>query len=95
MVAAIAWLGPDGQSQWQEESVGLGHLMLQNTPESVHEIHPLHSEDGQLVLVSTMRIDNREELLRTFRVPRPEWGERPDSWICLKAYQKWGGRLPG
>lgn len=90
MVSALALLGPDGRSQWQQGPVGLGHLMLHNTPESLHETHPLRSEDGNLTLVSTTRIDNREELLDAYRVPRTEWRETTDSWLCLRAYQEWG-----
>ncbi|MEJ2144187.1 MAG: asparagine synthase-related protein [Acidobacteriota bacterium] len=94
MVAALAWLGPDGCSIWREGSVGLGHLLLRNTPESLHESHPVASDDGRLTLVSTTRIDNREELLEAFEVPRSEWGQTTDPWLCLRAYEKWGEAAP-
>ena len=90
MVAAMAWLGPDGTSIWREGPVGFGHLLLKNTPESLYEQHPIRSRDGNLTLVATTRLDNREELLRAFGVPRSEWGERTDPWLCLRAYEKWG-----
>jgi len=94
MVAAMAWLGPDGNSSWHEGPVGLGHLMLRNTPESLHERHPVQGPGGDLTLVSTTRIDNREELLRALEIPRARWKQTPDSELCLQAYTKWGEDCP-
>ncbi len=90
MLVAMSRLGPDGRSGWREGPVGLGHLLLYNTPESLHEVHPLTSRDGNLTLVSTTRLDNREELLAAFGIPRADWPLTTDPSLCLKAYEAWG-----
>ncbi|NOT55623.1 MAG: asparagine synthetase B, partial [Deltaproteobacteria bacterium] len=50
MTAAIAHRGPDGIHHWINGTVGLGHCMLQTTPESLQERQPLANETGDLVL---------------------------------------------
>ncbi len=95
MVSAMAWVGPDGASAWHEGPVGLGHLMLCNTPESLLERHPLRSPGGDLTLVSTTRVDNREELLDALEIPRPHWDETTDPELCLRAYARWGEECAG
>jgi len=37
MTDAIAHRGPDGIHHWVDGPVGMGHCMLQTTPESVYE----------------------------------------------------------
>jgi asparagine synthase (glutamine-hydrolysing) len=62
MTDAIAHRGPDGINHWINGPVGLGHCMLQTTPESLHETQPLTDETGQLCLTLDGRVDNRDEL---------------------------------
>jgi asparagine synthase (glutamine-hydrolysing) len=72
----------------------LGHLLLHNTPESLHEKLPVKSRCGNYVITSHARIDNRGELLKTFDVPPPEYANTPDSALILEAYRKWGEECP-
>ena len=55
--------GSDGTSFHLDRNAGFAHLAFHVTPESVHERQPLLSDDGQLVLVADVRLDNRAELL--------------------------------
>src|SRR6056297_431416 len=55
-------------------SIGFGHLMLYNTPESKHEKLPFHDEDSGLIIAADARIDNREELIE-------KTGANPNSGI--------------
>ncbi len=41
MAGTIAHRGPDGIRYWLNGPAGLGHLLLQTTPESAHEKQPL------------------------------------------------------
>jgi asparagine synthase (glutamine-hydrolysing) len=91
MVDILAHRGPDGAGIWCEGPVGLGHLMLHDTPESLHETLPLVREDGDLVITSDARIDNRDELISLLRIERPS-EEVCDSEMILTAYEKWGER---
>jgi asparagine synthase (glutamine-hydrolysing) len=83
--AAIAHRGPDDHREWSGSGATLVHAMLHTTPESLREPQP-HA-DGELVIVSDLRVDNRVELLATLPV-RPDAG---DAALVLAAYRKWGG----
>ena len=48
MKDAMDYWGPDGSGIWCEGNVGLGHLMLHNTPESLNEKLPMKQKDKQL-----------------------------------------------
>ncbi|HEX5417401.1 MAG TPA: lasso peptide isopeptide bond-forming cyclase [Chloroflexota bacterium] len=90
----LAHRGPDGSGTWLAGSVGLAHLMLWTTPESLQEQLPLASADGSLVITADARVDNRDELIAllglTDRPPR----DIPDSQLILEAYRAWGERCP-
>lgn len=82
--------GEDGANILTSDSIGFGHQMLFNTPESLNEKLPL-KEDG-LIITADARIDNRKELSIELEVEDKE--EIPDSYFILKAYQRWGEKCP-
>ena len=94
MAKTLAHRGPDG-IHWQKYgAVGMGHLMLWTTPESLHEVLPLKNTSSRLILTADARIDNRDELIAAFG-----WKNRPaadisDSKLILAAYEKWGTACP-
>lgn len=97
--AMVHW-AKDGQGLWCEGSLGLGHVMLHSTPESVYEHLPAaHPQDPDLVISADARLDNRQELLSALNVPSAEGVTLPDSILILSAYRQWGqdcvGRLIG
>jgi asparagine synthase (glutamine-hydrolysing) len=94
MMDAMAYWGPDGSGAWRAGPVGLGHLLLYNTPESVHEHLPCRDEAADLTITARARLDNREELADALGISQPERLEMPDSSLILKAYQKWGEDCP-
>jgi asparagine synthase (glutamine-hydrolysing) len=94
MKMTLSHRGPDGSAVWREGPVGLGHLMLHMTPESLHESLPLKNASGDLVITADARIDNREELFEVLAVPHPERTGMPDSTLILRAYEKWGEECP-
>ncbi|MBU1741409.1 MAG: asparagine synthetase B, partial [Proteobacteria bacterium] len=94
MAGAMDHWGPDGSGSWRDGPVGLGHLMLHNTPESLSEPLPFQDPGSGLTITAAARIDNREELLEAIGLPHSERAAMPDSLIILKAYQKWGQRCP-
>ena len=89
MAEAMAYWGPNGSHIWQEESIGLGQLLLYNSPESVYEKLPRLGKSG-VVLTAHARIDNRQELLEQFQVPVGERSTYPDSELIMQAYYQWG-----
>ncbi len=94
MVDKLAHRGPDGADIWCSESVGLGHRMLWTTPESLLEKLPMVSEDGNLVITSDCRIDNREELLSRLQMGNCPPEKVTDTQLILAAYQEWGEDCP-
>ena len=63
MAEQCAYRGPDGIRYWIRGNVGLAHLALHATPESLREVQPMLSADGTLCLTADVRVDNRPELI--------------------------------
>jgi asparagine synthase (glutamine-hydrolysing) len=94
MSARLAAHGPDGDGIWHQGSVGLAQRQMVITPEDQYERQPLVSADGQLVLVSDARLDNRPELADQLRLTSAAVGSLPDSALILFAYERWGQDAP-
>src|SRR6516162_10039427 len=90
MVRSLALRGPDGNGQWVEGPVGLGHLMLHTTPESLDEHQPLANETGDLCVTADARIDNREELRAALQSHAMVLRDNTDAELILRAYEIWG-----
>lgn len=88
MEELLSHRGRDGKGQWIDDSVGLGHLKLEITPESEYEKMPL--EYKQWVITADARIDNRDELHIPLSIPDEEQPLTPDTTYIVKAYEKWG-----
>jgi asparagine synthase (glutamine-hydrolysing) len=89
MRSALAGHGGDGSSTWTGNGTGLGQELKRVTPEDLAERQPLISRDGQRVLVSDGRIDNRRELSGELGLA---WESPliPDSAFIMAAYERWG-----
>lgn len=94
MMGILAHRGPDGFNSWHNGSVGLGHLMLWSTPESLDETLPLIGQDGNLVITADVRLDNRNELINILRLKGEPANVITDSQIILAAYEKWHENCP-
>jgi asparagine synthase (glutamine-hydrolysing) len=94
MTGAIAHRGPDGIHHWVEGSVGLGHCMLETTPESAYERQPLTDDSGNLCLTMDGRVDNREEIVTALESKGFRLRDDTDAEIVLKAYECWGTECP-
>ncbi|MBI5352501.1 MAG: hypothetical protein HZB50_07685 [Chloroflexi bacterium] len=95
MAEQCAYRGPDGIHYWINGNVGLAHLSLHATPESMWEYQPKISKDGMLCLSADVRVDNRPELIGLLA----ENGEvvspnTPDADLILAAYRIWGETCP-
>ena len=73
---------------WSDKNVGLGNVLRYNTPESIYEKMPFRL--NQYTITAYCRIDNRLELFRLLDLHVGFQKETPDSYVILKAYQKWG-----
>ena len=100
MRAAMAYWGPDGASIWCAENIGMGHLLLHNTPEARYESLPRQESASGCVLTAHARIDNRDELISALGLcddksnPQAEIGHREskitDGDLILHSYLRWG-----
>mgnify|MGYP002761819046 CR=1 FL=1 len=94
MVGAMEHRGPDGIHTWREGPVGLGHCLLQTTPEDRYESLPLVDRTGSYVVTADARIDNRRALIGTLTPPAPDGRPVTDTEIILEAYKRWGRDCP-
>ena len=94
MIDTLAHRGPDGMRIWSDCSIGLGHLTLWTTPESVNERLPFSDVTGALTITADARIDNREELLSALNIRYRLAGEIGDGELILAAYERWGEHCP-
>ena len=92
MLDVLAHRGPDGARLWHQRSVGLGHRMLHNTPESLQETLPKTHRSDRWTITADARIDNRAELIAQLGFRDRAASTIPDSELILEAYIKWGDR---
>lgn len=87
----------DGKGTWMNkgERVALGHVMLFNTPQSLHETLPFYDSHSCLTITADARIDNREELCKKLDIAETERDIKWDSQLILNAYEKWGCECTG
>lgn len=88
LMARMAHRAPDGRAVAHEAAFGLAHGALHATPESVHERQPVSA--GRWLLAVDGRIDNREELLRTFGIDRNDAARVGDADLFAQAWRRWG-----
>lgn len=90
MVESSPYRGPDDVGYHVHGNAGFAHLAFHVTPESVHEKQPLISNDGRLVLVADVRLDNRAELYGKLNLGHDLNTPVTDPELILFAYRKWG-----
>ena len=88
MKSAMAYYGPHGESSKIEGPVGMGHLLLEISPEDAFENQPVRGERG--LVASDARLDNRAELLETFHVSAAEASHLSDGHLVSLAFDRWG-----
>lgn len=90
MLEPLALIGPDRQRLLCQGNVGLGHCLLEVSPESALEQQPLTSEDRTLTLLFAGLLHRRQALAASLGISANEAGKMPDSFLVLRAYQSWG-----
>ncbi len=87
---ALAHLGPDGSQLICDGPLGLGALAMQVTAEDRLDAQPLADPDTGVLLVTDLRLDNREELAGALDIAAARLAGLPDSAVLLAAYLRWG-----
>ncbi len=94
MTHRVAHRGPDASDCWVQGPIGIGHTMLQTTPESLAERQPWLDESGTICLALDGRIDNREDLILSLSTAGFHLRADTDAELMLRAYQYWGEHCP-
>jgi asparagine synthase (glutamine-hydrolysing) len=90
MTDEIAHRGPDGEGQWIEGNVGLGHRRLAIIDPSPAGHQPMISRDGRWVLTYNGEIYNFRELRIELEAVGYQFRSNTDSEVVLNAIAHWG-----
>jgi asparagine synthase (glutamine-hydrolysing) len=90
MTDAIAHRGPDGEGQWIDGSVGLGHRRLAIIDLSPAGHQPMISSDHRYVLSYNGEVYNYRELRTDLEAEGVWFRSQTDSEVVLNALAHWG-----
>jgi asparagine synthase (glutamine-hydrolysing) len=90
MIDAIRHRGPDGEGQWVEENVAIGHRRLSIIDLSQAGHQPMLSIDGRYVISYNGEIYNFRELRKELKDAGYRFRSATDSEVVLNAYAYWG-----
>ncbi|AFY41468.1 asparagine synthase (glutamine-hydrolyzing) [Nostoc sp. PCC 7107] len=89
MTDAIAHRGPDGEGQYIDNGLGLGHRRLAIIDLSPAGHQPMSTIDGQLIMTYNGEIYNFNELRIELESLGYQFRSRTDSEVLLYAYAEW------
>ena len=90
MTDSIAHRGPDGEGQWIEGNVGIGHRRLAIIDLSPSGHQPMRSSDGRWILTYNGEIYNFRELRLELESKGHQFRTNTDSEVVLHALMEWG-----
>tara|TARA_Y100000589_G_C27196059_1_gene646862 strand:+ start:5376 stop:7247 length:1872 start_codon:yes stop_codon:yes gene_type:complete len=90
MTNAIAHRGPDGEGQWIEDYIGIGHRRLAIIDPSPAGHQPMISYDSRWILSYNGEIYNFQELRIELEAEGVFFKSKTDSEVVLYALAKWG-----
>jgi asparagine synthase (glutamine-hydrolysing) len=90
MTDAIAHRGPDGEGQYADGSVGLGHRRLAIIDLSPLGRQPMTTPDGRFTMTYNGEIYNFQELRSELTAIGRAFVSRSDSEVLLHAFATWG-----
>ena len=88
MVTSMQDPMPDGQDLHIKNNVGLDHVLMQVSSESVYEKQPLQYKNWTIVLDG--RLFNRDVLVNKLNISSANYTNIPDSVLVVRAFEKWG-----
>ena len=90
MTDVIGHRGPDGEGQYVDGSVGLGHRRLAIIDLSPLGRQPMANEDGSVVLIYNGELFNFQELRVRLQATGHRFVSQSDTEVILHAYEEWG-----
>jgi len=92
MTDAIAHRGPDGEGQWIEGNVGIGHRRLSIIDLSPAGHQPMVSADHRYILSYNGEVYNFKELRTELEAAGYWFRSKTDSEVVLNALAEWGAK---
>ena len=92
MTDAIAHRGPDGEGQWVEGNVGIGHRRLAVIDLSPAASQPMFSADQHFILSYNGEIYNYRELRAELEAEGVRFRSQSDTEVLLYALIRWGNK---
>ena len=90
MTQCLRHRGPDGEGEYLDEFVSLGHRRLAIIDLSPTGHQPMSNEDGTLWLIYNGEIYNYVELTEELKKKGHCFRSKTDSEVILHAYEEWG-----
>ena len=90
MTDVIAHRGPDGEGQFVDGSVGLGHRRLSIIDLSPSGRQPMATADGRFVITYNGEVYNFRELRTELASRGHKFVSQTDSEVVLKSFAEWG-----
>ncbi len=90
MMDVIAHRGPDGEGQWVEGEVALGHRRLAIIDLTAAAHQPMQTADGRYVITYNGEIYNFRELRLELEAKGYRFHSDTDSEVVLNAFAEWG-----
>ena len=89
MTDALIHRGPDGEGQWVDGPVGLGHRRLSIIDLSPAGRQPMATSDGRFVISYNGEVYNFRELRTELETLGHQFHSRTDSEVVLHTYAEW------
>ncbi len=90
MTDALMHRGPDGEGQWIEHEIGLGHRRLSIIDLSDKGKQPMHSTSGRYVISYNGEVYNFRELKKDLEDLGYKFKSTTDTEVVVAAIEKWG-----
>ena len=90
MTDAIIHRGPDGEGQWADGNIGIGHRRLSIIDLSDKAAQPMFAQDDRYVLSYNGEVYNFRELRDELRCRGHDFTSDTDSEVVLKSLIEWG-----
>jgi asparagine synthase (glutamine-hydrolysing) len=94
MARALRPYGQERQAYNLAGSVAFAYAHMSNTPESIFDKQPLHSNGGRYVFVFDGRLDNRADLQRDLALSASDLSTMSDAQLALASFEKHRANAP-
>jgi asparagine synthase (glutamine-hydrolysing) len=90
MTDRLAHRGPDGEGQFADGAIGLGHRRLAIIDLTPNASQPISNESGSIVVTYNGEIYNFQSLRAELEASGHRFHSRTDSEVVAHAYEEWG-----